>query len=200
MMLYRCVHWRPHYQWYGKVNRKTSQLFQACFVLEPGWGTLLACISQSTRWTSQGRIQWKWLLWRRGGRAGRRRWLPGRGGWLNSMSCGLSGVDFWRQRPGRGEEKTVSGSVHHRSVPRHVAPDNRLKQHSYASPPPPLSPTWYLCFQPKGISGVWVQVGMKRKNVCLVCSSDLVVFVEPLSFVVFHSSKIQIFYLNWYIP
>lgn len=36
MMLYRCVHCRPHYQWYGKVNRKTSRLFQACFILD--WG------------------------------------------------------------------------------------------------------------------------------------------------------------------
>lgn len=38
MMLYRCVHCRPHYQWYGKVNRKTSRFFQACFRSGAGAG------------------------------------------------------------------------------------------------------------------------------------------------------------------
>ncbi len=38
MMLYRCVHCRPHYQWYGKVNRKTSRFFQACFISGAGAG------------------------------------------------------------------------------------------------------------------------------------------------------------------
>lgn len=50
-----------------------------------------ACISQSTRWTSLGRIRWRWLLWQQGGRAGRQNWLLGPGGWLNLWSCSLSG-------------------------------------------------------------------------------------------------------------
>lgn len=38
MMLYRCVHCRPHYQWYGKVNRKTSWFFPGLFDSGAGAG------------------------------------------------------------------------------------------------------------------------------------------------------------------
>jgi len=48
---------------------------------------------QFTRWTSLGRIRWRWQLWRRGGRAARWCWFLGRGRW-SLMSRGPSGQPF----------------------------------------------------------------------------------------------------------
>lgn len=139
MILYRCDHCRPHYQWYGKVNRKTSGFsFPGLFHSGAGGGEgekgdgrgekgreggrkgekekedqevgghgwhAFPPPHRPTRWTSPGRSRWRWLLWQRGGRAGRRCWLLGPGGCWSSRSCGRSEELFSAGRfPPAGEE------------------------------------------------------------------------------------------------